>query len=134
MFSLPVSAIPDRAALVLLAPVADSLLALVVVFPLAPAADYLPAQVEVSRPGLEVASLLALAAVFLLVPAADSLLALEVASPLVPAVVFRPALVVVFPMALAIIGAACQCHRDIDCKTFNRKSESRCWRDGESPA
>jgi hypothetical protein len=134
VFSLTASAIPDRAALALLVPVADSLLALAVVFPLAPTADFLPAQVVVSRPGLAVGSLLALAAVFPLVPAADSQLALVVASPLVPAVVFQPALVVVFPMALAIIGAACPCHRDIDCKTFKRKSESQCWRDGESPA
>jgi hypothetical protein len=125
VFSLAVLAILDRAALALLVPVVDSLLALAVVFPLAPVADFHPALVEVSRLGLEVDSLLALAAVFPLVPAADSLLALEVASPLVPAVVFQPAPVVVFPMALVIIGAACPCHRDIDCKIFNRKSASR---------
>lgn len=105
MFLQAVSAIPDRAGLALLVPVAACLLALAVVFPLAPAADSLPAQAEVSRPGLAVDSLQALAAVFPLVLAADSLL--------VQAVAFQPALV--------IIGAACPYRRDIDCKTFKTK-------------
>ncbi len=52
---------------------------------------------------------------------ADFLLVLVVVSPRALAADFQLALVVVFPMALAIIGAACPCHRGIDCKTFKRK-------------
>jgi hypothetical protein len=102
VFSLTVSAIPDRGGLALLDLVADSLLVLVVVFPLAPVVDSLPALVVVFPLDLAAAFLLVLVVVFPLVLAAASLLALAADSPL----------------ALAIIGAASPCHWDIDCKVF----------------